>query len=284
MKIVRLGNTESHLLFLTFVLKHGNENADIKSRLSSMLKTYTNWLYTTAGYYDKSVPGNKFNFTETAFNVNYFKFISHLQISIGNCKKAQFYMGDNIMPLFQKYKEVFFKKYNITNFQLMNGTHFYDRIDSIFGHMCGKKLLVITSFDGLVEQQYNSGNVYKIYNKFPQIKSLQTYKFPYCFLNNGPHSNYHETLDVVFDEIKHIDFDLVLLGCGCYGHMLCHKISEELNKDAIYLGGSVQTIFGILSSREREQSNLPHNEYWIREIPVEYRPTNYKEIENGCYW
>ena len=88
----------------------------------------------------------------------------------------------------------------------------------------------------------------------------------------------------MFNEIKAQDFDIVLLGCGCYGHMLCHKIHSELNKDAIYLGGSIQTIFGILSAREKEHSNLPYNENWITTIPDEYKPRNYKMIENGCYW
>ena len=66
--------------------------------------------------------------------------------------------------------------------------------------------------------------------------------------------------------------------------MLCHKIDKEANKDAIYLGGSIQTIFGILSSRERQYSNLPYDENWIIDIPEEYKPNDYKMIENGCYW
>ena len=66
--------------------------------------------------------------------------------------------------------------------------------------------------------------------------------------------------------------------------MLCHKIDRELHKDAIYLGGSIQTIFGILSSREKQHSNLPYDENWIIDIPEEYKPKDYKMIENGCYW
>ena len=103
-------------------------------------------------------------------------------------------------------------------------------------------------------------------------------------MNNGPHNNYHETLEAIFNEIKTIDFDIALLGCGSYGHMLCHLIDKELKKDAIYIGGSIQTIFGILSSREKKCSNLPVNEYWITQIPEEYKPPNYKMIEDGCYW
>jgi hypothetical protein len=66
--------------------------------------------------------------------------------------------------------------------------------------------------------------------------------------------------------------------------MLCHKIHDVLNKDAIYVGGSIQTLFGIISSREKEHGKIKYDEYWISEIPKKYRPDNYKLIENGCYW
>jgi len=26
------------------------------------------------------------------------------------------------------------------------------------------------------------------------------------------------------------------------------------------------------------------NEYWILKIPDEYKPANYNDIEDGCYW
>ena len=37
-----------------------------------------NWLYTTSGYYDKSVKGTSFNFDVTALNQNYLKYLEHL--------------------------------------------------------------------------------------------------------------------------------------------------------------------------------------------------------------
>jgi hypothetical protein len=150
--------------------------------------------------------------------------------------------------------------------------------------MKNKKVLIISSFDGLIQLQYNSGNVYKVHEKFPLLKKLSTIKFPYCFLNNGPHQNFYETLNNIFLQISEIDFDIAILGCGAYGHPLCHKIDNELKKDAIYIGGSIQTLFGILSSREKNANKLKINEYWITEIPEEYRPLEYNLIENGCYW
>ena len=287
MKIIRLGMTETELLFLTYVIRYQGASItkDIKTHISKFIMNMVNWLYTTSGYYDKSVNGAYFNFDAKALNSNYIKYIEHLAISVKNCEQTQIYIHDGLpMSLFVYFKDAFIEHFGITNLVLLNDTKFYDRIDSIFERMNNKKVLAISSFDGLIQMQYTSGNVYKIYDKFPPLASLSTVKFPYCFLNNGPHENYFETLDAVFEEIKQIDFDIALLGCGAYGHMLCHLIDSQLGKDAIYIGGSIQTIFGILSKREKDCSNLPVNEYWITNIPEEYKPPNYKQIENGCYW
>jgi len=287
MKIVRLGMTETELLFLTYVIRYQSSfiHPEVKKQISKFIMNMVNWLYTTSGYYDKTVKGSSFNFDVSALNQNYLKYIEHLAISVKGCEETQIYVHDGLpMSLFEHFKGAFAQHFGITNLVLMNGTKFYDRIDSIFERMNGKKVLAISSFDGLIQKQYTSGNVQKIYAKFPPLAGLSTVKFPYCFLNTGPHQNYFETLDAIFEEIKKADFDIALLGCGAYGHMLCHRIHAELGKDAIYIGGSIQTIFGILSKRERDCSNLHVNQYWITEIPEEYRPSNYKQIENGCYW
>lgn len=285
MKIVRLGQTESSLLFLTYISRAFNLDKDTKKIISKIILSLVNWLYSTSGYYDKNVKGKHFDFDITALNKNYFNYINHLEQAISNCEITQFFFHEGfVMKLLNIYKNDFIEKYNIKNFTILNGTEFQDRINDIFNYMENKKVLVISSFDGLIQQQYDSGNLYKIYEKFPKILSLQTIKFPYCFSNNGPDNNYFETLENIFNQIKNIDFDIALLGCGAYGHMLCHKISEELNKDAIYVGGSIQTLFGILSSREKHHGKIKYNEYWITTIPEEYKPKDYKLVEDGCYW
>jgi len=285
MKIVRLGMTETAILLLNFVYRHGRIHAKVKEEIYQYMLNQINWLYTTSGYYDKTVEGNYFNFNESGLNDNFMKYIELLQSSVNGCEETQMYFHEGyIETLFESFKPAFLNHYHIQNFCNMNGSKFYDRIDSIFERMSDKKVLVITSFDGLVESQYTSGNVYKIYAKFPVLKSLETVKSPYTFLNTGPHNNYFETLESLFAEISAKDFDIAILGCGTYGHPLCDWIHTKLQKDAIYLGGSIQTIFGILSSRERKCSNLPVDENWITNIPVEYRPDNYHKIENGCYW
>lgn len=285
MKIVRLGMTESSLIVLTYAVRLPFINKSIKTNISKFILNLVNWLYTTSGYYDKSVNGTKFNFSQTALNQNFIRYLSHLRESIQGCEEAQFIIHEGfVMSLFKEIKDQMIKELKIDNFRLLNDIPFTDRLPGIYEKMKNKKVLVVSSFDELIQQQYDSGNVFKLGIGFPIIKALNTVKTPYCFLNNGPHENYFETLDYIFDMIKQKDFDIAILGCGCYGHMLCHKIHSELNKDAVYVGGSITYTFGILATREKNHTNTKTNEYWITEIPDIYKPDNYKEIEDGCYW
>jgi len=288
MKITRLGMTESGLLFLNWVYKNVNLKPEDKQIVMKNIMNLTNWLYTTSGYYDKSVNGTKFNFDHTALNDNYYKFIEHLEISVKECKESRFYFHDGvIMNLYNQLKVPFTTHYKITNMVLLNNTKSIDNIAPTFNLMRGKRVLTISSFTELMKQQYASGNVYKLGIDFPIVQSVDGVTTPYCFLNNGPHNNYFETLDSIFNEVKQKQFDLAIIGCGSYGHMLTHKIHKELNKDAIYIGGTVTNLFGILSSRELKYGmgkDVKLNKYWITSIPESYRPSNYKNIEDGCYW
>ena len=286
MKIVRLGMTEGGLLLLTFVSKHCAPDPTTKQMISRHIMSLINWLYTTSGYYDKTVSGSSFNFDATALNKRYFQFLQHLELAVADCDATQFIFHNGfIMSLYERYKKQFQEHFKIRNFVLLNDTEFSARIPSIFGQMVGKKVLVVSSFSGLIQKQWDSGNVVKAYEgKFPPIRCLSGVVVPYCFHNNGPHANYFETLNSLFEEIRTHDFDIALLGCGSYGHMLTHKIHSELGKDAIYVGGTITNLFGILSTRERIHSKIKTNEFWVTEIPDEYKPANYKSIEEGCYW
>ena len=51
------------------------------------------------------------------------------------------------------------------------------------------------------------------------------------------------------EDIKYINFDIALLGCGGYGLPLCHFIKTKLNKSAIYIGGGLQLLFGVFGGR-----------------------------------
>ena len=288
MKIVRLGMTESGILLLTYAYKNGNFPPPVKQQIMKYLLSLTNWLYTTSGYYDKAVEGRKFNFTDSALTDNFDVLLDHLGLAVNDCKETQFYFHDGfVMSLYENLKSKFQSHYKINNMKILNGTKTIDRLPSYYEIIQGKKVLVVSSFAELCVQQFTSGNVYNLGLGFPKVEGVVGVTPPYCFLNSGPNRNYFETLYFIFEEIKKADFDVAVLGCGIYGHMLTHRIHAELGKDAVYIGGCVTNIFGILSTREKEVGmgkDVQTNESWILTIPDKYKPPNYKDIENGCYW
>ncbi len=290
MKIVRLGMSESDLLIFHYVMKYHKESlpSDIKQRISKSTMTMLNWLYTTSGYYDKDVSGNYFNFEPTALTPNYRRFLADLEMSIGDCQETQFILHALPADLLRHFLEPFCTHYRISNLCILNDIPFEEKMQQYFPFINGRKVLIISSFAELIKQQFHSGNLRRIYPQYPDypvIAQMETYTFPYCFMNHGDKQNYFETLDQVYQDIKDKDFDVALLGCGAYGHKLCHLIHTELKKDAIYLGGAIQLFFGIMSEREKKANNpIPTNESWIMNVPKKYKPPNYKLIEEGCYW
>jgi hypothetical protein len=50
-------------------------------------------------------------------------------------------------------------------------------------------------------------------------------------------------------EIAKIEFDVALLACGSYAMPLGDFVASEMRKKAIYVGGILQLIFGIMGRR-----------------------------------
>ena len=286
MKITRYGNTETHLLFINYLIKYENLHPNLKKQLTQTFMTFVNYLYSDSGYYDKKVEGNVFNFDMTALTPNFWNYIKELEVSCGDCDEFLYYGSDGINSIIEQCKSRFKLKYNVGSMRTLNGTRLNDRIDKIYDYIRDKRVLVVSSFGGLTKQQYDNGNIYKIYPNFPKIKSLDYINFPYCFNNNGPHENYFETCDVMYNKIKEKEdsFDVILMSCAAFGHILTHKCHSELQKDIVYLGGSIQEMFGIASKREKEAGFIKTNEYWITQIPDEYIPKNCVPPEGGCFW
>ena len=85
-------------------------------------------------------------------------------------------------------------------------------------------------------------------------------------------------------DIKQIDFDIAIVGCGAYGLPLAAKI-KEIGKQAIHLAGATQILFGIRGARwdVRPEMQKYFNEYWIRPSDSE-RPKDAQSVEGACYW
>ena len=90
------------------------------------------------------------------------------------------------------------------------------------------------------------------------------------------------------NDIKDLDFDIALLGCGGYGLPLCNFIYKKMNKSAIYVGGGLQVLFGVMGKR---WENHPMWKKIISENDSKFiKPSgdeiinNNNMIENSCYW
>ena len=87
---------------------------------------------------------------------------------------------------------------------------------------------------------------------------------------------------------KNNAYDSVLISCGAYSCLIAKKF-YNIDKNVCVVGGELQPYFGILNNRTKEY-NLKNNikieneQYWIMEIPNEFKPNDYMKIENGCYW
>lgn len=119
----------------------------------------------------------------------------------------------------------------------------------------------------------------EFHNRLTFIKSFDTYP------GNELHDSWLDTFNVICRQIDDSEFDIALLGCGCYGLPLCDYIYTKMHKSAFYVGGVIQLLFGILGKRwfSKEKERSFFNEHWIN-VPAEYRPVNYEKIEGGCYW
>ena len=147
----------------------------------------------------------------------------------------------------------------------------------------GKKILFISPFSESIKYQYNKKEYIHNNLEMPYF-DLLTYKTPITYndgnkINFKNANNWFEACDIIFNDIKNIDFDIAFLSCGCYANELGYRIKNILKKKAIYLGGGLNLLFNIRGKRYE-------NKIW-KPIADKYLNYNYqikafetKEIEN----
>jgi hypothetical protein len=96
-----------------------------------------------------------------------------------------------------------------------------------------------------MKQQYDTGNVQKLYPTFPSLTSIQIYENPYTFFNNGPHNNILETCNHLCEQIKNVSFDAAIISAGAYSCLIADFIINNLHKEAFVIGGDLSYYFGI---------------------------------------
>ena len=147
--------------------------------------------------------------------------------------------------------------------------------------LSNKKVLCISPFAKTMSKQscyldnvhdnrysFNAGNL-----RFYRCKQSISFSSPESWLNN---------FNTMQEDLELIDFDIALVSAGGYGHPIIQRIAEQ-GKSAIYCGGILQAVFGILGRRYDDIYSHLTNRYWVRPSSSEI-PEGFMTVENGCYW
>ena len=196
----------------------------------------------------------------------------------------------------EKEQKYYLERYKLTNLYARVLEPFYCCKQDIIPwtyYLLGKKVLVVHPFvDSMKLQIFNSFKIFKNRRIFLKGQEIKFYKAYNTAAGNNIHSSWLETFKIMCADIENIDFDIALLGCGGYGLPLSDYIHTNLKKSAIYIGGGLQLLFGIIG--KRWEDNEESGNFW-REIIEEndtkfIRPSeaeqikNKEDIEGGCYW
>jgi hypothetical protein len=276
--MIRLGYTESQLLFYYYLDKHTTFDKKVYEERQNDL---INWLYSTSGFYDKTIPGIYFNFDANyikntdIYNKYFEKVLKNIK-NITNCKINLNFHNTDINSIPQDFKNTFNKYININNKVI--------KYSDVLSFMSNKKILIINNLSSLMKQQYESGNIKKICPGFPDnVIEIKCFENGYTFFNNGPNKNILQTYRRICHKIKDIDFDGAIISAGAYSSLLAYHISTKLKKEVYCCGGELPNYFGIKTLRADIYNKHLINEYWIP-VPEDMKPKNYKKIEGGIFW
>jgi hypothetical protein len=290
-KYLRLGYTESDLLFIYYLVNYSSKKIDIHKDeyLKESAEVMLKWFYSTSGFYDKSI--SEINI-KCFFSKNFESYMRKIINIVKNSTKClllihdffkDYYMffGEFAEYLESKvFCEIWFEDKSKFNLE-------FDTYCNINKFMENKNILLINPLSELMYQQYKSNNVYNANNvNFPQVKNILYYKNIYTFFNNGPGASVIDTYSFICKEVSAIkeDYDCVVISSGAYSCLIADFISTKIGKDVFVIGGTLNNLFALKTQRLSEHTpNFICNEFWI-DIPNELKPVDYRKIENGCYW
>jgi hypothetical protein len=189
-------------------------------------------------------------------------------------KSQNYYINSESLPVINFYAT---EPFNLIKENIRPWTH----------ALHGKTVLIINPFTDSFQKQIING--FQIFKNKPIFKDGQEFKFYKSYntsCGNRIHGSWIETFNIMCKDIEKIDFDIALLGCGGYGVPLCNFIKNKMKKSAIYIGGGIQLMFGVMGNRwENDWKKIIETEgcKFIRPSGDEVLK-NYNVVENGCYW
>lgn len=164
-----------------------------------------------------------------------------------------------------------------------------------------KTILIISPFTKSISKQLEysqrdkvwSGKWNNFWDKSINFKYIK-FSHPYATLSKKEQEQYPPTfIDVIEKYKKEInqigDFDIAVVGAGCYSISLCSYIKTHTQHTAFHLGGGLQMMFGVYGNRWFQNGNPSDffkeyiNEHWIRPSGDEV-PEGFRKQENGAYF
>lgn len=148
----------------------------------------------------------------------------------------------------------------------------------------GKKVMVINPFNESIQQQYAKREL--LFENPDVLPEFELHTVKSVMVLSPEYNTYgtmEDAINYMYNEAMKVDFDIALLGCGPMGMLLAEKFRKQ-GKQAIYVGGVLQIMFGIKGKRwdNREKYSKLYNEHWT--YPIEQPPKGSERLDASCYW
>jgi hypothetical protein len=284
----RLAYTETTLLFF-YYLDNIVRNKGLYKYYKESQANLINWLYSTSGFYDIAIKGSYFDFDVNRCRSS-FVYNTYMSKLLKKVKKYDKGCQLNLHVTAPEFLDKYYQSFvDYINKRSSYNERVVDK-EMIFNFIQGKKrILVVNDIASLFVQQWENGNLKKIFDDFPDLEIFKGYNPGTTFFNRGPHGSILQSIRKHCKKIsKLIDehgIQGVVISCGAYTPFLADFIYQKKKVDVQCTGGHIAENFGVANGRASGRilckTNSP--ELWIT-VPDEMKPKYHEKVEWGQYW
>lgn len=259
------------------------------SRLGSEIVESYNYMIHKKVTYDKSLDINAGIYCKTDIDL-----VMYYQMYFDAIKNSDAIAIFNFLPQIVSHEQYFMENIKLQGLSSRALEPFYLLLENQIPwthYLLGKKVLIISPFIDSFQKQIKKGfHMFEDESKtiFHQEQEFVFYKSFNTLAGNHLHSSWLETFNIMCEDISKLDFDVAMLSCGGYGMPLSNYIKNNLKKSAIYVGGGLQLLFGVVGQRWLTHPII--SKIIMRNTSQFIRPSgneivkNQHTVENGCYW
>jgi hypothetical protein len=232
----RTGLTEGSLLYNNWLKGKGLYRKDTEDE-------FINWLYSTSGWYDKSISGSYFDIDcdQVRESPVYNRFLTEFEKTLFGCEFVHVMLhsdyhlnGLELLPEYLAYLGYTPDQ----NYSFWTDTDFIKSQPDPF---------IVNSFAPLITKKYG-------------IPGLQT---PFTFFNEGPHQNSFETLKSIVDKIP-LTYETYLVSVGPYGCFIVDYLRGQ-DKNALTIGSGLHDAYPVKITEEFKPPSyklIEDGRYW----------------------